>query len=139
MMEPSLKLVRTTWLILLASVVFYAVLAERLTRISKTLSPPFYYAVVVISVFMMGSIFVLRRLMFSKSEIILAAKPDDKAALVHWMVGQMVTFGLCEVIALFGLVFRVTGSDFSGALPFYIAGFLLMLYFAPRRPSNAIG
>lgn len=119
--------------------VFYAVLAERLTRISEKLSPSFYYAVVVTSVFMIGGIFVLRRLMFSKSEIILAAKSDDRAALVHWMVGQMVTFGLCEAVALFGVVLRLTGSNFSGALPFYVAGFLLMLYFAPRRPTNAIG
>ena len=124
---------------MLVSVVFYAVLAERLTRISEKLSPSFYYAVVVTSVFMIGGIFVLRRFMFSKSEIILAAKPDDKTALFLWRLAQIATFGLCEAVALFGVVLRLTGSNFSGALPFYVAGFLLMLYFAPRRPSNAIG
>ena len=61
---------------------------------------------------------MLRQLMFSKSEIILAAKPDDKAALVHWMVGQMDTFALCEAVALFGLVAAVYWFRLLRSSPF---------------------
>ena len=36
-------------------------------------------------------------------------------------------------------VLRFLGFSFTQVTSFYIAGFVLMLYFAPRRPSNAIG
>jgi type IV secretory pathway TrbD component len=124
---------------MLAGVVFYGVLAERFAKVSNTFNPSFYYGLVAMSVLMVGTIFILRRSMLSKSEPVLVTKADDKAALLQWLTAHILTFAACEAVALFGVVLRFAGSELSRVIPFYLAGFLLLLYFAPRPPTNAIG
>jgi hypothetical protein len=72
-------------------------------------------------------------------EKILSCDQQDIAALNPWRATYLLIFMACEAIALYGLVLRFRGFTFTQVASFYIAGFVLMLYFAPRRPSNAIG
>jgi hypothetical protein len=44
------------------------------------------------------------------------------------------TYALSEAIAIFGLVLRLIGFSLSQVAYFYIAGFILLLFFGPRRP-----
>jgi hypothetical protein len=41
---------------------------------------------------------------------------------------------LSESIAIFGLVLRILGFSLSQVASFYISGFILLLFFGPRRP-----
>ncbi len=138
-MEVSLKLLRTIRLAFLASVAIYAVVGEGVAGVSRTASGPFYYSTLAVGALMVGMIFVIRRATLARSEASVAAAPDDKAARVSWLFAHIATFGLCEAVALLGLVLRMTGAALGQVAPFYLAGFLLLLYFAPRRPTNTIG
>jgi hypothetical protein len=46
------------------------------------------------------------------------------------------TYTLCEALALLGLVLRFLGFSFQQSLPFYIASFVLLLFFGPREPIS---
>lgn len=62
-------------------------------------------------------------------------QPDDKLSLDHWKTGYIVTYSLCEALALFGLVERFLGSNVQQSVPYYIGGFVLMFFFRPRPPE----
>jgi hypothetical protein len=51
----------------------------------------------------------------------------------------MATFALSEAVVIYGVVLRFVGFRFSQVVPFFLAGLILMLFFGPRRPANAIG
>jgi hypothetical protein len=46
------------------------------------------------------------------------------------------TYALSEAIAIFGLLLRFIGFSFSHVASFYVAGFILLLFFGPRRPVS---
>jgi hypothetical protein len=48
-------------------------------------------------------------------------------------VGYVVCAALSEAVLLYGIAFRFLGAPRSLAVPFYIAGLLLMLLSAPRK------
>jgi hypothetical protein len=126
-MDSSLKLLRTVRLFLLATIVLYAAIAERFGPAPKAQAPLVYYAITAVAISLIATMFAIRRGRLSKLEKILSSDQEDIAALNPW-----------RAIALYGLVLRFLGFTFTQVVPFYIAGFVLMLYFAPRRPSNAI-
>jgi hypothetical protein len=55
------------------------------------------------------------------------------------MAGYLLTYCLSESIALFGIVLNTLGFSLRQAMPFYIAGFVLILLLRPRIPTNEIG
>jgi F0F1-type ATP synthase membrane subunit c/vacuolar-type H+-ATPase subunit K len=138
-MEPSLRLLRTVRGVMLASIVLYAFIGELAGPPPRSTNSVLFYAIAAVAVAIVGAIFMFRRTMVARSEIALAAKPDDASALNRLRVGFILVFALCEAIAFYGLVLRFLGCSFSQVVPFYLAGFLLLLYFAPRRPANTIG
>jgi hypothetical protein len=73
------------------------------------------------------------------SEKVLSVTPDDVAALKTWRTAYIVIYALCESVALYGVVLRFVKFSLPQVAAFYIAGFVLLLYFSPRRPTNAIG
>jgi len=138
-MESSLKLLRTVWAAMLGSIALYVLVAERFAPPPKETTPGFFYAITVMAVAMIGAIFVTRRVLVARSENVLATNPEDSFALNRWRLGYLISFGLSEAVALYGLALRFAGSYFSQVVPFFLAGFILMLFFGPRRPCNAIG
>jgi F0F1-type ATP synthase membrane subunit c/vacuolar-type H+-ATPase subunit K len=137
-MESSLKLLRTVQVVMLASILLYVFLAERFGPAPKTTAPIVGYAISTLAVSAIGLIFVVRRTMVMGAESVLGATAEDAVALNRWRAGYIATYALCEAVALYGLVLRFTGSRFWQAMPFYLAGFILMLFFRPRRPSTTI-
>lgn len=138
-MELSLKFVRTVQLILLVSIVVYAFIAQRFGPAPREVVPAFSYAITTVAVALAGAVFVLRQVMVRRAERMLAANAQDARALVLWRMAYVFTFFLCETIALLGITLRFAGSGFSQVVPFFLAGFILMLLFGPRRRSDAIG
>lgn len=139
-MDATIKLLQTVRLAMLASLVLYLFIAEKLAR--KTAELPsfgFYFAITLVALTVAGMVFAVRRLFVLRSEPTLALQPEDRAALNRWRSGYIITFALSEAIALFGFVLRVVGFSLAQTAPFYLAGFVLMLFFRPRRPSNQIG
>ncbi|HEV2717065.1 MAG TPA: hypothetical protein VGU64_17505, partial [Terriglobales bacterium] len=88
---------------------------------------------------MIVAIFLLRRVMVIRAEQTLAQNAEDSASLYRWRAGYIVTFALCEAIALYGFVLRFLSFSLTQVMPFYVVGFVLLLFFRPRQPSNEIG
>lgn len=137
-MEPARKTLKIVRGAMLVSIALYVFVGERIAKNPGALPANFYFALTLVAITTMGMIFAVRRLFVLRAEVTLAAQPDDSAALKRWFAGHIFTYALCEAVALFGFVLRVLGFTLSQVAPFYLAGFVLMLLFGPRRPSNEI-
>ncbi|HUO24905.1 MAG TPA: hypothetical protein VMU61_04510 [Candidatus Aquilonibacter sp.] len=135
-MKEALQNLRLLQAGMLASIALYAGAAEVLARAPGDANPSLSYAFSTISVAIVGVIFVVRRTLVLRSAQILADHPDDALSLQHWRNGYIATYVLCESLALFGLIMRFTGFSFRQCLPFYTGGFVLLLFFGPRRPVS---
>ena len=92
-----------------------------------------YFAITLFAITTVGMTFAVWRLFVLRSEVILADQPEDTAAL-SVAYGYIMTYSLCETVALFGFVLSFMGFTLSEVAPFYVVGFALMLLFGPRRP-----
>ena len=99
--------------------------------------PALSYVFTTAGVAIVGVIFVVRRTLVLRSAESLAAHPDDALIVSHWRNGYIVTYALCEALALFGLILRFTGVNFQQSLPYYIGGFVLLFFFGPREPVSS--
>jgi len=124
---------------MLLSLVGYAFLGEWLPHNVPTRGPTMLYALAGMSAALVGVLLLARRFTIAPAATLLAADPENRAALMRWRMGHVLTFYLCEAGGLDGLVLRFLGFTFRQAMPFYVVAILLLLYFAPRAPSNAIG
>jgi hypothetical protein len=138
-MEPSLKLLRTVQAAMLASVLLCVLLAARFGPGPQKTIPVVWYAVAAVAVSISVGIFIVRRVMVVRAESVLSANAEASDALHRWRAGYVIILALSETIAMHGLVLRFVGFAFSQVLPFFVASFILMLFFGPRRPSNTIG
>jgi F0F1-type ATP synthase membrane subunit c/vacuolar-type H+-ATPase subunit K len=138
-MEASLKMLRTVRLALLVALLVYVFVGERIPHTPKPTNPAFYYTTTFMAVGMIVSIFLLRRVMVIRAEQTLVKNAEDSVSLYRWRAGYIVTFALCEAIALYGFVLRFLFFSLTQVMPFYVVGFVLLLFFRPRRPSNEIG
>jgi hypothetical protein len=136
-MEPQRKLLQTVRIALLVSIVLYVFIGERIER-STSGAPDrnIYFAITLFAITTVGMTFAVWRLFVLRSEVILADQPEDTAALKRWRTGYIMTYTLCETVALFGFVLRFMGFTLSEVAPFYVVGFALMLLFGPRRPRT---
>jgi hypothetical protein len=133
-MEAARRMMQIIQGALLMSIVLYAVM----TKIVPANVAPNILLFKMLSLLAMGTvvmIFLLRRKLVRSAEQTLSAQPDDTAALARWRTGYLITYAFSEAIALYGLVLHFTGFAFMQVLPFFIAGFVLILFYAPRRPA----
>ena len=130
---------RTVRLAVLASIFLYAAIAEFAHPAPGPRTWAYFYVATGLALWATEGIFYFRRRKLRASEEVLSTKSEDVAALRNWRTAYVVIYALCDSVALWGVVLRFMRFGLLQVLPFYAAGFFLMLYFAPRRPSNAIG
>jgi hypothetical protein len=133
-MEPARKVLQIVRIFMLVSIVCFAFIGE---RVGQSTAPDrnVYFAITLVAITTVGIIFAVRRLFVLRSEATLVSEPENAAALNRWRTGHLVIYALSESVALFGLVLRILGFNLSEVMPFYLAGFALMLLFGPRRPT----
>jgi hypothetical protein len=122
---------------MLVSIVLYVLIGERLAQ-HRSPNAALFYAMSLVSITTIGIILVVRRTLVLQSEETLRTRPADSLALNRWRSGYIVTYALAEAQALLGLVLRFFGFSLSQVAPFYVAGFILMLFFGPRSPSREL-
>jgi hypothetical protein len=88
----------------------------------------------VVAVVNVVVIVVVRKSMVTTSLAALRTNATDTNALNRWRGGYVLTYALCEAIALYGFVLRIMGFSYGMVIPFYLASFILMIYFSPRSP-----
>jgi len=136
-MENAIKIVRLIQIAMLLSVGIFVVAGEMVGSIPKLSNPTLFYALSLATITIVGVILVVRRTLVLQSAVTLATRPNDVATLNRWRAGYVMTYALSEAIAMFGLVLRLIGFTLSQVASFYIAGFILLLFFGPRRPVTA--
>jgi hypothetical protein len=136
-MENAIKIVRLIQIAMLFSVGIFVVTGEMVGSIPKLSNPTLFYALSLATITIVGVILVVRRTLVLQSAATLATRPNDVATLNRWRAGYVMTYALSEAIAMFGLVLRLIGFTLSQVASFYIAGFILLLFFGPRRPVTA--
>lgn len=136
-MRGTIKTLRAVQWAMLGSILLYAVVGEVVGSGARAVDPSLSYVFTTAGVAIVGVIFVVRRTLVLRSAESLAAHPDDSLSLNHWKSGYLATYGLCEALALFGLVLRFMGFNFQQSLPFYIGGFVMLSFFGPREPVSA--
>lgn len=117
---------------LLGSIVLYVILGEALAPKRSFSDPTLDYVLSTIAVAVVGIIFVVRRTLVLRAQEDLARSAEDRLSLEHWKTGFIMTYALCEALALFGLVLRFSGYHLEQSLEFYIGGFVLLAFFSPR-------
>jgi hypothetical protein len=121
---------------LLLAIAAYVFLGE--TIAPSTLGPtkPMMFQVfALVAVVTIAVMFVLRRKTISEAMATLRTSPEDASALARWRAGYVITYAMCEAVALYGFVLRMLGFFLPQVAPFYLAAILLMLFYGPRRPS----
>jgi hypothetical protein len=122
---------------MLGSILLYAVVGELMGSGARAVDPSLSYVFTTAGVAIVGVIFVVRRTLVLRSAENLATHPDDSLTLSHWKSGYVATYALCEALALFGLILRFMGCSFQQSAPFYIGGFILLIFFGPQEPVRA--
>ena len=136
-MENAIKIIRAIQIAMLLSVAIFVLAGEMVGSIPRLSDPTLFYALSLATITIVGVILVVRRTLVLQSAVTLAARPNDVATLNRWRAGYVMTYALSEAIAMFGLVLRLIGFSLSQVASFYIAGFILLLFFGPRRPVPA--
>jgi hypothetical protein len=137
-MEPARRAVQIIRIALLVSILLYVLIGERMGPITAAApNRNLYFLLTLVALTTVGMIFAVWRLFVLRSEATLAAQPEDRAALKRWRSGYIISYSLCEVVALFGLLLRILGFALSEVAPFYLVGFVLILLFSPRRAPSA--
>jgi hypothetical protein len=137
-MAPAARRVRQIQIALLASIVLYAVVGERLSRTLIRVRNPtdtLFHALSFISISIVGATMVVRRTLVFPSEAAVKERPDDPSAVARWRTGYLFLYALCELLGLFGLTLRMAGFTLANVWAFYLGGFLLLLLYSPRAPS----
>jgi hypothetical protein len=138
-MEQALKVLQIVRGGLLISVVLYFVIAEQIRRASvatpaKAPDPIVLYALALMALASLFIATVLRRKLYGNAEETLRAQPGDATALTRWRTGHLLFLAICEAVALYGFVLRILGFQMLQVLPFFVAAFVAMVLFGPRRP-----
>jgi hypothetical protein len=138
-MTQALKILQMIRWSLLASIVLYSVVAEKVSTARGRIDPSLTYLFTTLGVAVVGAIFVVRRTLVLQAAASLAAHPEDSLSLNHWRTGYIVTYVLCEALALFGLIQRILGGTLQQSTPYYLSGFVLLIFLWPRAPESASG
>jgi hypothetical protein len=134
-MEPARKLLQIVRGGLLASIAMYVFVGERVSpNLGAVPDRNVYFALTLVAITTTGMIFAIRRAFVLRAEATLETQPGDAASLNRWRAGYIIIYGLCEALALLGLVLRFMGFTLAQVAPFYVVGFVLMLLFTPRIP-----
>jgi hypothetical protein len=133
--SPSLGSVKRTllivWLAMLFSIVVYVVIGESSAHGSQRPQAVFFEAITTVSIVAVIARVILRRKLLGDATRLLAQDPNSAQGLRQWQAGHIVSFALSEAVALFGFVLRFMGFTLREVVPFYIAGFVLMILSAP--------
>ena len=136
-MIRALRTLRVVQWALLASIVLYGIVGQVVGPAASGVDATLSYLFATLSVAIVGAIFVVRRTLVLRAGETLATRPEDSLSLNHWRTGYITTYVLCESLALFGLILRFRGSPVEASVPYYLGGFVLLLFFWPRQPAAA--
>ncbi|HMC74261.1 MAG TPA: hypothetical protein VKG87_08160 [Terriglobales bacterium] len=128
--KTTLNMIRAALIFAIAAYMF---IGEKLaTGKAGPANTMLFQILAIIAVLNVVVILIIRRNMVRPSLAGLASNAGDGVALNRWRVGYVITYALCEAVALYGFILRIMGFSFRSVAPFYLASIILMIFFAPR-------
>lgn len=134
-MEVARRVLQVIRFAFLASIALYAYLVGSVPS-HATPTPVIFLPVSLVAVTLLIGVLVTRRMFLARTEKILAVNPEDREALARWRMGYVVAYALSEAIVLFGVMLHFLGFSLPQVAPFFLAGFVLILFLAPSRVTN---
>lgn len=144
--ERSLKLSRIIHLAMLLSLGFYVAIAVQVVHAQDpTLPPPLpelaahpfshylFIALAIATVMLMAATPLVRAKLMPPRSYGDATPPDLNRALGRLRVAQIVSWAMCEAVAIYGLILTFLSYDLRYTLAFAAVGALAMLAYAPSR------
>lgn len=143
-MEPRVRNLRIVHLALLASLGLYIWIGEQIRRTPKTLDPAILKGLAVLAS-AVGAVALFIRLLrlpaaeeklrLASNDLVLSNRwATDPPVARRWFFLHILSFALCESIALYGLLLRFNGASLPQVGGFYAGAIALMLLWTPRRP-----
>lgn len=130
-MLATRKFIQRVRLTLGGAIVIYAFLVLRLPS-SAIPNPVLLRTLTGLAVSTIILIFVMRRIQVFPAEALLRIQPEDAKALVRLRQGYIVTYALNLSIAVYGLMLHFLGFSISQIAPFFIGGFVPLVFFGPK-------
>jgi len=127
----TLRGVRIVWRVLLLAIVLYVWIAEKHHSENRQISKGFYSAICYVSICLIFTMFLVQKREARRLEM--SNSPADRKYLRRGYAVQLLLMGCSLAVVLYGLVVRFTGATLAQALPFYVVGSLLLLYFKPTE------
>lgn len=134
--EISLRTVRTVRIVRVGVVFLYVWVGEKDGPASSPINPLLRVAVYAFAASIIPTAIWLRSRELKRARERWARQPGDAMALQRWRTIQLVVLACFLAIPLYGLVLRFQGATFVQALPFYIAG-VLLLSLLPLREAES--
>ncbi len=130
--QEAVKVVRILHGAFLISIPIYAAVGEFFGPMGAGPGKIIRGALIAVSLMNVGIAQLFSRRIVTAAEEALARNSSDGTALGRWRQGHLITFVLCESVALFGFAFRMLGGDLLQAAPLYVLAFALLLVWSPR-------
>ena len=134
-MESARRGLQVVRLAMLISIVLYFIIAAQIPAHIAP-NPLIFRVLALLAVANLGLVLFLRRIFISNPAEVLRSSPEDSSALAKWKSGQLLTWAFAEAIALYGLVLHFLGFAILQVAPFFLAGALLIVIFAPNLPDS---
>jgi hypothetical protein len=128
----SIRTLLIVWRALLSATVLFVWMAEKDHPIKTSIDQRVYVAICIVAVSEIGIMFFMQKRWQTDS-----SSPADPKNLRRVYAAQLMLMGCSLAIVLYGLVVRLLGATLPQALPFYITGSFLLLYFRPRQMDTA--
>lgn len=133
-MEAARRIIQIVRMALLACILLYALIVKMLPT-SGTPNRLVFKVITLMSVVLIVTIFAFRRIMVQRAQNALAMQPEDRAAIARWRTGYLVLYVLSEAIATYGMMLHFMGFNLIQVAPFFLTGFVLILFYSPRTPT----
>jgi hypothetical protein len=125
----TMRGLQIVWRVFLCAVVLYIWLAERHHPTNKQIGSGFYATICIISICLVGTMFSMQK----RFAMRLHGPTADMKQIRRAYAVQLLLMGCSLAVVLYGLVVRFAGATVVQALPFYVVGSLLLLYFKPME------
>jgi len=134
----TMKVTRKLWMLLLASILLIPALVEISVPPPRSHSKSFRESIMLMAVLCVVGWGVVRRKYIGKAKLQLSQDPKHSQALRRWQAGYVISFMMSEAVALYGVNLRYRGVALREVAPFYVAGFILMVFSAPKPPVDGV-
>lgn len=130
--REAVRVVRFLHWIFFITIPMYAGAGELVGHRSAEPEKIFHGVLIAVALMNVGIAQIFGRRMVTAAEETLALNASDEAALARWRGGHLLTYVLCESVALFGLALRMLGGTALEAAPFYVLAIVLLLLWRPQ-------